>query len=132
MKPFVDEHRQRFGLEPICKALQLAASANWREAARGRDPTLCPPGRQRDAALLPAIERVFKGTISGREGELIHHCDRGSQYVSIRYSERLAQAGIKPSVGSKGDSYDNARAETINGLYKAALIHPWKTREAVH
>ena len=50
---------------------------------------------------------------------LIHHSDRGSQYVSIRYSERLALAGIVPSVGSVGDSYDNALAETINGLYKA-------------
>ena len=65
---------------------------------------------------------------------MIHHSDRGSQYVSIRYSERLAEAGIEPSVGSKGDSYDNALAETINGLYKAELIHrraPWKTREAL-
>ena len=65
---------------------------------------------------------------------LIHHSDRGSQYVSIRYTERLADAGIEPSVGSKGDSYDNALAETINGLYKAELIHrraPWKTVEAV-
>ena len=56
------------------------------------------------------------------------------QYVSIRYSERLAEAGVEPSVGSKGDSYDNALAETINGLYKAELIHrraPWKTKEAV-
>ena len=69
-----------------------------------------------------------------RDDALIHHSDRGSQYVSIRYSERLAEAGIEPSVGSKGDSYDNALAETINGLYKAELIHrrgPWKTREAV-
>jgi transposase InsO family protein len=48
---------------------------------------------------------------------------RGSQYVSIRYSECLAEAGIEPSVGSRGDSYDNALAETINGLYKAELIH---------
>ena len=57
-----------------------------------------------------------------------------SQYVSIRYSERLAEAGIEPSVGSTGDSYDNALAETINGLFKAEIIHrrgPWKTREAV-
>jgi transposase InsO family protein len=56
---------------------------------------------------------------------------RGSQYVSIKYSERLAEAGIEPSVGSKRDSYDNALAETINGLYKAELIHrraPWETR----
>ena len=57
-----------------------------------------------------------------------------AQYVSIRYTERLDQAGIRPSVGSRGDSYDNALAETINGLYKAELIHrrgPWKTRESV-
>ncbi len=56
------------------------------------------------------------------------------QYVSIRYSERLAEAGIEPSVGSRGDSYDNALAATINGLYKTELIHrraPWKTRESV-
>ncbi len=56
------------------------------------------------------------------------------QYVSIRYSERLAEAGIEPSVGSTGDSYDNALAETINGLFKAEVIHrrgPWKTRESV-
>lgn len=57
-----------------------------------------------------------------------------AQYVSIRYTERLAEAGIEPSVGSRGDSYDNALAETINGLYKTELIHrraPWKTRAAV-
>jgi transposase InsO family protein len=68
------------------------------------------------------------------QNALIHHSDRGSQYVSILYTERLAQAGIEPSVGSRGDSYDNALAETINGLYKAELIHrraPWKTKEAV-
>ena len=64
----------------------------------------------------------------------MHHSDRGSQYVSIRYTERLAEAGIEPSVGSRGDSYDNALAETINGLYKAELIHrraPWKSTESV-
>ena len=70
----------------------------------------------------------------GQDGSLVCHSDRGSQYVSIRYTERLAEAGIEPSVGSKGDSYDNALAETINGLYKAELIHrraPWKTQEAL-
>ena len=69
-----------------------------------------------------------------REGALVHHSDRDSQYVSIRYSERLAEVGIEPSVGSTGDSYVNALAETINGLYKTEIIHrrgPWKTREAV-
>lgn len=255
---FVDEQRARFGVEPICKALQVAPSAYWREARRQRAPALCPPRRQRDARLLPEIERVWNANMrvygadkvwkqlnrerievarctverlmrrlglrgamrgkkvrttlpdakapcpldrvnrefradrpnqlwvsdftyvstwqgfvyvafvidvfaryivgwrvsssmqtdfvldaleqalyarrGGRDGELIHHSDRGSQYVSIRYTERLAEAGIEPSVGSRGDSYDNALAETINGLYKAELIHrraPWKTREAV-
>ncbi len=56
-------------------------------------------------------------------GGLIHHSDRGVQYVSIKYSERLAEAGIEPSVGSVGDSYDNALAETINGLHKPEVIH---------
>lgn len=64
----------------------------------------------------------------------IHHSDRGGQYLSLRYTERLALAGIEPSVGSVGDSYDNALAETINGLYKAEVIHrlgPWKTMASV-
>jgi putative transposase len=84
--------------------------------------------------VLDALEQALYARQPERDGALIHHSDRGSQYVSIRYSERLAEAGIEPSVGSKGDSYDNALAETINGLYKAELIHrraPWKTREAV-
>jgi hypothetical protein len=65
---------------------------------------------------------------------LVHHSDRGSQYVSIRYTERLAEAGIEPSVDNVGDSYDNALTETINGLYKAEVIHrrgPWRSFEAV-
>ena len=69
-----------------------------------------------------------------RNDALIHHSDRGSKYVSIRYSKRLAEAGIEPSAGSRGDSCDNALAETINGLYKAELIHrraPWKTKESL-
>lgn len=84
---------------------------------------------------LDRVNRQFRAERQPeRDSSLIHHSDRGSQYVSIRYSERLAEAGIEPSVGSKGDSYDNALAETINGLYKAELIHrraPWKTKEAV-
>ncbi|BAO92756.1 integrase catalytic region (plasmid) [Caballeronia cordobensis] len=65
---------------------------------------------------------------------LVHHSDRGSQYVSIRYTDRLAEAGIETSVGSVGDSYDNALAEKINGLYKAEVIHrrgPWRNVQAV-
>ncbi|MGG2564496.1 IS3 family transposase [Pseudomonas aeruginosa] len=83
--------------------------------------------------VLDALEQALYARQPHRIGGLIHHSDRGSQYVSIRYTERLAEAGIEPSVGSKGDSYDNALAETINGLYKAELIHrqSWKNREAV-
>jgi putative transposase len=258
MTQFIEQHHDRFGVEPICMALQIAPSRYWREAARRRNPALCPARHQRDAALVPEIERVWTSnlkvygadkvwkqlhregapvarctverlmrrhgwhgvrrgkqvrttiadekvpcpldrvnrqfraerpnqlwvsdftyvstwqgfvyvafvvdvyarTIVGwrvsrsmhtdfvldaleqalyarkpeRDCALVHHSDRGSQYVSIRYTERLAQAGIEPSVGSRGDSYDNALAETINGLYKTELIHrraPWKTREAV-
>ncbi len=84
--------------------------------------------------VLDALEQALYARQPELKDTLIHHSDRGSQYVSIRYTERLAEAGIEPSVGSKGDSYDNALAETINGLYKTELIHrraPWKSREAV-
>ncbi len=84
--------------------------------------------------VLDALEQALYARQPGDDGTLIHRSDRGSQYVSIRYTERLAEAGIEPSVGSRGDSYDNALAETINGLYKTELIHrraPWKTRESV-
>jgi putative transposase len=257
IKSFVDEHRQQYGVEPICEVLQFAPSAYRRHAARQRDVSLVSARAQRDAELMPQIARVWNANLQvygadkvwkqmNREGirvarctverlmrrqglqgarrgkairttvpdlnapcpldrvnrrfkaerpnqlwvsdftyvstwqgwlyvafvidvyarrivgwrvsrtmhtdfvldaleqalyarqpereSLIHHSDRGSQYVSIRYTERLAEAGIEPSVGSRGDSYDNALAETINGLYKAELIHrraPWKTREAV-
>ena len=256
---FIDEHRARCGVEPICSALQVAPSAYRRHAARQRNPALLPARAQRDAELaaagaarvrpepaglwcrqglapaparrrgrgalhrraadaagsgckacaaaravrttvpdakaacpldrvnrqfkaerpnqlwvadftyvstwqgfvyvafvvdvfarrivgwrvsssmqtdfvLDALEQALYARRPERDGDLVHHSDRGSQYVSIRYSERLAEAGIEPSVGSTGDSYDNALAETINGLYKAEIIHrrgPWKTREAV-
>jgi transposase InsO family protein len=255
---FIDQHRQAYGAEPICRALQVAPSRYWRHAAERRDPQLRCARAKSDEAMAVEIERVWqsnmqvygadkvwrqllredvkvgrctverlmrrhglRGAVRGkvvrttvadaarpcpldrvnrqfkagrpnqlwvsdftyvstwqgfvyvafvidvfarrivgwrvsssmrtdfvldaleqalyarqpeRDSSLVHHSDRGSQYVSIRYSERLSEAGIEPSVGSKGDSYDNALAETINGLYKAELIHrraPWKTREAV-
>ena len=84
--------------------------------------------------VLDALEQALHERRPVRRGKLIHHSDRGSQYVSIKYTERLAEAGIEPSVGSVGDSYDNALAETINGLYKAEVIHrrgPWRSFEAV-
>nr|WP_086003134.1 IS3 family transposase [Polaromonas sp. JS666] len=258
LRDFIDQHRDTYGVEPVCKVLQIAPSGYRRHAAQQRDPALRCARVQRDDTLAPEIERVWQANMrvygadkvwrqlrregmavarctverlmrrSGLQGvrrgkvvrttindaaaarpldrvnrqfkaerpnqlwvsdftyvstwqgwlyvafvidvfarrivgwrvsssmrtdfvldaleqalyarqpdaddALIHHSDRGSQYVSIRYSERLAEAGIEPSVGSKGDSYDNALAETINGLYKAELIHrraPWKTKEAV-
>ena len=257
MYQLVDEHREVHGVEPMCRVLQIAPSAYRRHVARLRTPGLLSARAQRDAVLMPTIERVWndnlqvygadkvwmqmnrEGTVIARctverlmkqlglqgvrrgktvrttvgdskapcpldkvnrqfcaqrpnqlwvsdftyvstwqgwlyvafvidvfarrivgwrvstsmttdfvldaleqalyarqperDSSLIHHSDRGSQYVSIRYSERLAEAGVEPSVGSKGDSYDNALAETINGLYKAEVIHrrAWKTREAV-
>jgi len=84
--------------------------------------------------VLDALEQALHERRPARRGRLVHHSDRGSQYVGIRYTERLAEAGIEPSVGSVGDSYDNALAETINGLYKAEVIHrrgPWRSFETV-
>ncbi len=252
----MDEYRSDFGVEPICKVLQMAPSGYRRYAASQRRPELRSPRMIRDEALLTEIQRVWESsrTVYGadkvwrqlhREGflvarctverlmrrqgwqgvrrgksqrttipdhqaprpqdlvqrnfqaarpdqlwvadftyvstwegwiyvafiidvyarrivgwqtstamrtefvldaleqalqarqpaqALIHHSDRGAQYLSIRYTERLAEAGVAASVGSTGDSYDNALAETINGIYKAEVIHhlgPWKNRSAV-
>ena len=82
---------------------------------------------------LDALEMAIWQRHGGLEG-LVHHSDRGSQYLSIRYTERLAEAGAVTSVGSRGDSYDNALAETIIGLYKTELIRrrgPWKALDDV-
>ena len=82
--------------------------------------------------VLDALEHAVQQRRPG--SGLVHHSDRGSQYLSIKYTERLAEAGIEPSVGSVGDSYDNALAETINGLFKAEVIHrrgPWRSFDAV-
>ncbi|MDY0134363.1 MAG: IS3 family transposase [Atribacterota bacterium] len=257
MMVFIDQYRERYGVEPICRVLRIAPSGYWRYAARMINPALRCARVQRDERLEPEIQRVWHdnmqvygadkvwhqlnregiriarctverlmkrlGLQGARRGKvvrttvpdhaapcpldrvnrqfkadhpnqlwvsdftyvstwqgwlyvafvidvfarrivgwrvspsmrtdfvldaleqalyarqperngLIHHSDRGSQYVSIRYTERLAEAGIEPSVGSRGDSYDNALAETINGLYKTELIHrrgPWKTKESL-
>jgi putative transposase len=84
--------------------------------------------------VLDALEQALHERRPVQGGGLVHHSDRGVQYVSIRYTERLAAVGLEPSVGSVGDSFDNALAETINGLYKAEVIHrrgPWRSFEAV-
>jgi transposase InsO family protein len=256
MIAFIDENRDEYGVEPICRTLPIAPSTYHAHEARRRCPERAPPRVARDQALKPEIQRVFdenfhvygvrkvwrqlnregfevarctvgrlmramglKGVIRGKphrttfsdkaapcpldrvnrdfkapapnmlwvsdftyvstwhgfvyvafvidvfarkivgwrvsrtahasfvldaleqavhdrrpSGGLIHHSDRGGQYLSIKYTERLAEAGIEPSVGSIGDSYDNALAETINGLYKAEVIWrcgPWRSMEAV-
>jgi transposase InsO family protein len=257
MKAFIDEHRDVFGVEPICRVLAIAPSTYYEHASRRADPERRPARERRDAELCRAIRRVFeanfgvygvrkvwrqmkregiavarctiarlmrqmglKGVVRGKSirttlshaaapcprdrvnrqftaprpnalwvsdftyvatwsgfvyvafvidafarrivgwrvsrsarvyfvldaleqalhdrqpwrASLVHHSDRGAQYVSIRYTERLAEAGIEPSVGSVGDSYDNALAETVIGLFKAEVIHrcgPWRSFEAV-
>jgi putative transposase len=83
---------------------------------------------------LDALEQALCDRPVGDSERLVHHSDRGVQYLSIRYTERLAEAGIEPSVGSKGDSYDNAMAESVIGLFKAEVIHrlgPWKGLDGV-
>jgi putative transposase len=84
--------------------------------------------------VLDALEQAIYGRCDDTVGDLIHHSDRGSQYLALRYTERLADAGIEPSVGSRGDSYDNALAESVIGLFKAEVIRrkgPWRTLDAV-
>ena len=250
MVSFIDDHRETYGVEPICRVLPIAPSTYYEQKARQADPSRLPARARRDAVLCEEIERVWKenrqvygarkvwrqlgreriptarctverlmrrlgicGAVRGRKSkttipdeaaarpadlverdftadqpnqlwvadltyvatwlgfayvafvidvfsrmivgwrvsrslrsdlaldaleqalwarpdtdQLVHHSDRGVQYVSIRYTERLAEAGIEPSVGSVGDSYDNAMAETIIGLYKTEVIHrlgPW-------
>jgi len=88
----------------------------------------------RSDLALDALEQALYDRPIGESERLVHHSDRGVQYLSIRYTERLAEAGIEPSVGSRGDSYDNALAETVIGLFKAEEIHrrgPWKGLEEV-
>jgi transposase InsO family protein len=257
MVAFIDEYRETYGVEPICRVLPIAPSTYYAQKARQADPSRLPLRLVRDAQLREEIERVWKENRSvygarkvwlqlKREGfavarctverlmrrmglqgavrghryktttvfdeaaprpadlvqrnflaerpnqlwvadltyvatwvgfvyvafvtdvfsrkivgwrvsnslrsdlaldaleqalyarpdleNLIHHSDRGVQYVSIRYTERLAEAGIEPSVGSVGDSYDNALAETIFGLYKTEVIRhngPWRNIEEV-
>src|SRR6202161_3579530 len=106
---------------------------------RLRHRRLCPQDRwlaglAHAGFVLDGLEQALHDPRPVHRGGLVHHSDRGSQYVSIKYTERLAEAGVEPSVGSVGDSYDNALAETINGLYKAEVIHrrgPWRSFEAV-
>ena len=97
-----------------------------RRAIGGRPGDLSLPRKTRSERRRPAIASSLL--------QVLRRPFESTQYVCIKYSERLAEAGIEPSVGSVGDSYDNALAETINGLYKAVVIHrrgPWRSGEAV-
>ena len=88
----------------------------------------------RSDLALDALEQALYDRQEDTVDRLIHHSDRGAQYLSIRYTERLAEAGIEPSVGSKGDSYDNALAESVIGLFKTEVIRrrgPWRSLEDV-
>jgi transposase InsO family protein len=83
---------------------------------------------------LDALEQAIYDRCDTDTGDLVHHSDRGTQYLSIRYTERLADAGIELSVGSRGDAYDNALAETVIGLFKTEVIRrrgPWRSLESV-
>jgi putative transposase len=84
--------------------------------------------------VLDALEQAIYDRCSAGIDDLVHHSDRGTQYLSMRYTDRLSEAGIEPSVGSRGDSYDNALAESIIGLFKTEVIQrkgPWRHLEAV-
>jgi transposase InsO family protein len=84
--------------------------------------------------VLDALEQAIYDRRGAGVADLVHHSDRGTQYLSMRYTDRLAESGIEPSVGSRGDSYDNALAESIIGLFKTEVIQrkgPWRHREAV-
>jgi len=86
------------------------------------------------AFVLDALNQAICQRVPAQADGLIHHSDRGSQYLSIKYTERLAEAGIDASVGSVGDSYDNALAESIIGLFKTEVINflgPWKSTSQV-
>jgi transposase InsO family protein len=84
--------------------------------------------------VIDALEQAIYDRGGPATNGLVHHSDRGTQYLSMRYTDRLAEAGIAPSVGSRGDSYDNALAESIIGLFKTEVIQrtgPWRHLEAV-
>jgi len=84
--------------------------------------------------VLDALDQAIYERCGDDVGDLIHHSDRGSQYLAMRYTDRLADAGIEPSVGSRGDAYDNALAESVIGLFKTEVIRlkgPWRHLEAV-
>ena len=91
-------------------------------------------GSLRTDVVLDALEQAIQARGGAMPAGLVHHSDQGTQYLSMRYSDRLSDAGIAPSVGSRGDAYDNALAESVIGLFKTEVIRrqgPWRHQEAV-
>jgi transposase InsO family protein len=150
---FIDAHREAYGVEPICAVLPVAPSTYYEATARKVDPDRRPARARRDEVLkaeigwvwrassslrsdlaLDALEQAICDRPRGQAEELVHHSDRGVPYLCIRYTERRAEAGIELPVGSKGDSYVNAMAESVIGLFKTEVIRrrgPWRTLEDV-
>ena len=125
--PFIDEHRQHLGVEPICRALQIAPSAYRREAARRRDPALCPPRRRRDAALLPEIERVWNSNLRVYGADKVWKQLRRERVTVARCTvERLMRgAGLRGVIRGKSvrTTIDDAKApcprDRVNREFRA-------------
>ena len=199
MVRYITDHRERFGVEPICAVLPIAPSTYFRiraqqqdEGKRGRAWTITTQSQPALDRPTDLVDRTFEATrpnqlwvadftyvatwagfvyvafvidvfsrrivgwrvsasmrtdfvldaleqaIYARGGSLptglVHHSDHGSQYLSMRYTDRLADAGAAPSVGSRGDAYDNALAESVIGLFKTEVIQrlgPWRNLDGV-
>lgn len=141
-KPAISEEVSTdLGPKPAIASPELSTDP-MRPPPPGRAPSAsaCEPYREiissslRADFVLDALEQAIYARCDDTVGDLVHHSDRGSQYLSMRYTERLADAGIEPSVGRRGDSYDNALAESVIGLFKAEVIRrkgPWRTLETV-
>ena len=128
------KHAVGLGLHLCCDLARVRLCRLCNRYLRPADRRLAGVALGRDQLVLDALEQALYDRRPFPRGSLVHHSDRGVQYVSIRYTERLAAAGIEPSVGSVGDSYDNALAETVIGLFKTEVIRrrgPWRHAEAV-
>ena len=123
MVDFIHNHKFRYGVELICSILPIAVSTYYRysRVIIGWKVSM----RMNTDMMLDALEQVLRDR--GIPENVIHHSDRGVQYLSIRYTNRLEAANVKASVGTTGDSYDNTLAETVNGLYKMDVIEYLKS-----
>lgn len=121
MVSFIDDHRECYGVEPICAVLPIVPSTYYERTAQQRDPDRRSAPAKRDGALREEIARARREHFKVYGVRKVWlQLDRGTQYLSIRSTERLAEAGIDPSVGSVGNSYDKALAESVIGLYNGA------------